>query len=267
MNEADLKIPEGRFQKRIKRESVLITLGLHAGVLALLAFATCAAPTEPPEELTEITWGGSGGSPEVQAPEAPAMRGTPQPVPRPVEKSRPKAEPEKIKAPQTKSPSAEKIPATSKEPKRPAQPSTPNTTQANDPPRTPSTPSTEGPKTPANNTNAPPGQQANGTGDRPAGGSGSKSSGYSVSGLGSRGMVVGPGARYPQGSSATGTVTLRFTVLPNGSITSITPVKRADQALVNAAMAGLRKAKFRPLPENAPQAPQTGTITYRFELK
>ncbi len=265
MNEEDLKIPEGRFQKRIKRESALITFGFHAAVLALLTFATCAAPTEPEEELTEITWGGSGGSPEVDAPAGPTMRGTPAPAPRPAERPQPRPEPEKIKTPKAISPSPEKIPAPAKEPvKRPSAPAVQPSTETPKAPQTPSTPSNE---RPSNQPSGPAGGEIDGTGKRPAGGGGGKSSGYSLSGLGTRKMIVGAGARYPEGSSATGTVTLRFTVMPNGTITQITAVKRAAPELVNAALAGLRKAKFSPLPPTALQESQPGTITYRFELQ
>jgi TonB family protein len=114
------------------------------------------------------------------------------------------------------------------------------------------------------------GQNPNGVGNKPAGGSGGPGIGVGVgaaTGLGSRGWVVRPHASYPGGLNATGTVMLRFTVLPNGDITNITPVKRADQALVNAAIAGLRRAKARPLPDNVPQIAQIATIPFTFELK
>jgi TonB family protein len=114
------------------------------------------------------------------------------------------------------------------------------------------------------------GQNPNGVGDKPAGGSGGPGIGVGVgaaTGLGSRGWVVRPHASYPGGLNATGTVMLRFTVLPNGDITNITPIKRADQALVNAAIAGLRRAKARPLPDNVPQIAQVATIPFTFELK
>jgi TonB family protein len=84
--------------------------------------------------------------------------------------------------------------------------------------------------------------------------------------MGTRGWIVRPSAKYPEGSTATGNVVLRFSVMPNGDVTNITPIKRADAALVNAAVAGLRRARARALPDEAPQAPQTATITYTFRL-
>lgn len=261
MNDANLKIPEERFRLRARRESLVVTFLFHAGLLALFSFWTCAAPTEPPEEMVEITWGGSGGLPGVDAPIGPTPKGEPDASPRqPTPNTAPRKEPEKIKTPVTKSPSTEKIPATEEKPEEPKKPSSSTDTPARDP-----ADNSNSSDKPSNN-----GSQVgrpDGTGDRPAGGSGGATSGYSVGGLGSRRMTRGAGARYPEGSNSQGTVVLRFTVLPNGSITNITPVKRADAALVNAAMAGLRKAKFAPLPDNAPQESQSGTITYRFELR
>lgn len=109
------------------------------------------------------------------------------------------------------------------------------------------------------------GQNTHGVGDRPAGGSGGVGVGFGV--IGSRGWLVKPRASYPSGSTATGTVTLRFTVLPNGDITNITPVKRADHDLVNAAVSGLRRAKARPLPDGVDQIAQTYVIPFKFGLE
>jgi|GEM_PF-191321 len=116
------------------------------------------------------------------------------------------------------------------------------------------------------------GQNMSGVGDKPAGGSGGPGVGVGVGsaeGMGTRGWQIRPRATYPGGVSASGTVTvkLRFTVLPNGDVTNITPVKRADQELVNAAIAGLRRAKAKPLQDKDPQIAQTATILFTFELR
>ncbi len=110
------------------------------------------------------------------------------------------------------------------------------------------------------------GQNMQGSGDKPAGGSGGVGVGFAT-GFGGRGWVVQPKARYPDGTNATGQVVLRFTVLPNGDITGISAVKRTNESLVNAAIAGLRRAKARPLPPDAPQVPQQATIPFTFELR
>ncbi len=115
------------------------------------------------------------------------------------------------------------------------------------------------------NTSGTNGQNVRGSGDKPAGGGGGVGVGFGV--IGSRGWVVKPRASYPSGSTATGTVTLRFTVLPNGDITNITPVKRADNELVSAAVSGLRRAKARPLPDGVDQISQTYVIPFKFGLE
>ncbi|MDB5034091.1 MAG: hypothetical protein JWQ98_1332 [Chlorobi bacterium] len=110
----------------------------------------------------------------------------------------------------------------------------------------------------------------NGKGKSPALGPGGPGVGIlvgSATGLGNRGWVVRPRATYPSGMNATGTVMLRFTVLPTGDIVGITPVKRADEALVRAAISGLSRAKARPLPDNVPQIAQTATIPFEFSLR
>jgi TonB family protein len=109
------------------------------------------------------------------------------------------------------------------------------------------------------------GQSPNGTADKPGRGSGGVGVGF-ASGMGGRGWVVKPRASYPAGLNSEGVVQLRFTVLPNGMITNIVPVKRADAALVRAAISGLQRAKARPLPSDAPQVAQVATIPFSFEL-
>jgi TonB family protein len=110
------------------------------------------------------------------------------------------------------------------------------------------------------------GQNPNGTADNPGRGSGGVGIGF-ADGMGGRGWLVKPHATYPAGLNSTGVVKLRFTVLPNGNITNIIPVKSADAALVRAAIAGLQRAKARPLPSDAPQVAQVAVIPFNFELR
>ncbi|MEO5929775.1 MAG: hypothetical protein ABIR47_07575 [Candidatus Kapaibacterium sp.] len=110
----------------------------------------------------------------------------------------------------------------------------------------------------------------NGKGKSPALGPGGPGVGVLVGsaiGLGNRGWVVHPRATYPGGLNATGSVKLRFTVLPTGDIVGIAPVKRVDEALVRAAIAGLSRAKAQRLPSNVPQISQTVTIQFDFTLR
>ena len=120
------------------------------------------------------------------------------------------------------------------------------------------------------------GQHSKGAGDKMAGGSGGEGTGkgsgsgigdFAAEGMGSRGWTVRPTARYPENADVSGSVKLRFTVLPDGSITSITPIRSPNKTLLDAAIAGLRRARARALPPSLPQLPQQATITYNFMLK
>lgn len=263
MSEFNLKIPEKLAQERNRRTAIVTTITLHIAVLLVMVFTQCASPTKPPEELTEIQWGGSGGSPNVNAPVGQAMRGTPVPEPKPVQTptqkpqtvptTQLKPDPQKVQVPTTtNTPSRETVPSTTNE-----KPTKPNTSATTD--NKPSTTNSSS----ANTTQG--GQREDGTGTKPAGGSGGNTSGYSVAGLGTRGWITSPKANYPD-EDVGGIVVLRFTVMPDGSVTNIQPVRRAAASLVNAATAGLRKARARALPASAPQVPQQGTITYTFQL-
>ncbi len=247
MSEHPSEYSEQTYDKRTRRTAMIVSGAFHLGLLLLTMLVTCSSPTEQ-EDLTEIVWGGSGGSPDVDAPAGPAQRGNPS-----VQRQQPKPvpttpEPKKIDVPKTTSPSTETVSPTTEKPK-PARPSTEET------PRPSSSEAEQG------------GQRPDGTGTRPAGGTGGTTSGYSVNGLGNRGWIRSPRASYPQGADASGEVVLSFTVTPSGEVTNVKPVKRANQALVNAATAGLRRARARPLPSSVPQIPQQGTITYTFRLE
>lgn len=182
-----------------------------------------------------------GGAPDVKAPPAPSSKGHPNAVP---ERSAARKDPNRtvvVKTPTNVRP-------VEREPKP----------VAGDPKPIDSSHTVTGTR----------GQNTRGEGDHPSGGSGGPGVGIgSASGMGSRGWQVRPRATFPSGVSATGTVRLRFTVMPNGDVVNITPVRRADQALVNAAVAGLRRAKARPLPPGVPQEPQTAEIPFTFELR
>lgn len=118
------------------------------------------------------------------------------------------------------------------------------------------------------------GQHLDGTGTKDAGGSGGTGIGHGVGlgvgdgeGLGGRGWIRRPSSRAPKDLPGAGTVRLAFTVLPNGDITNIQPIKRASPALVDLAVARIRAAKVRPLPEDAPQVPVKSAITFTFSYQ
>jgi protein TonB len=72
---------------------------------------------------------------------------------------------------------------------------------------------------------------------------------------------------YPPGVSKEIDVKLRFTILPDGTVGRIIPVRKADTRLEAAAMNSLRQWRFEALPENAKQVPQIVFITFPFRLQ
>jgi len=111
-----------------------------------------------------------------------------------------------------------------------------------------------------------PGQAVDGKGTTAASGAGGPGVGNSAGlpGIEARGWLRPPQRVYPTESGATGKVTLRFTVMPNGDVVGIRPLKSADPALTQAAIRNLQRAQMRPLPRNAPQIAQQGTQTFTF---
>lgn len=114
-----------------------------------------------------------------------------------------------------------------------------------------------------------PGQATDGHGTVPASGAGGPGVGNSAGlpGVEARGWLRPPQRNYPAESGATGKVTLRFTVMPNGSLVNIRPVKSADPALTQAAIRNLQRAMMRPLGSNMPQIPQQGSLNFNFGLQ
>ena len=66
--------------------------------------------------------------------------------------------------------------------------------------------------------------------------------------------------------AAVGTVTVRVTVAPNGSVVAYPLLRRAGPALDRAVQEAIRSWTFNPLPPAAPQENQSGTITFYFSL-
>lgn len=96
-----------------------------------------------------------------------------------------------------------------------------------------------------------------------------KSTGYSIewSGVGSRRLLSGRIPHYPEGTDKEMPVVLQFTVLPDGSVLSIIPLKKSDEILENEAISALRTWRFDPLPPQFEQKPQVGKITFIFKLE
>jgi len=115
-----------------------------------------------------------------------------------------------------------------------------------------------------------------GTGPGSGGGAGGGSGGgigagqgYSIDwgGGGSRRLLSGRLPRYPEGTDKQMSVALQFSVLPDGSVGGITPIRKSDELLERAAISALETWRFDPLPSQLEQKPQLGKITFKFVIK
>ena len=107
-----------------------------------------------------------------------------------------------------------------------------------------------------------------GTGGGSGGGIG-RSNGYSIDwgGVGSRRLLSGRLPRYPEGTTKEMPVYLQFSVLPDGSVSNVIPLRRSDELLEREAIAALRTWRFDPLPSAYEQKTQVGKITFNFKLE
>ena len=113
------------------------------------------------------------------------------------------------------------------------------------------------------------GGQGPGSGGGRGGGSGGGIGarvGFSIDwgGNGLRRLLSGRDPKYPEGTDNEVVVELQFTVLPDGSVGTIVPVRKTDALFERAAVAALRTWRFDPLPAQLPQRPQIGTVPFNF---
>ncbi len=109
-----------------------------------------------------------------------------------------------------------------------------------------------------------------GTGGGAGGGSGGgigRGTGYSIDwgGTGGRRLLSGLIPKYPDGTDKEMPVALQFTVLPDGSVDAIVPVRKSDQLLENAAVKALRTWRFDPLPTELGARNQSGRVIFNFK--
>jgi TonB family protein len=111
-----------------------------------------------------------------------------------------------------------------------------------------------------------------GSGGGAGGGSGGgigKGQGFSIDwgGNGSRRLLSGRIPKYPEGTDKQMAVTLRFSVLPDGSVDAILPTRKTDEILERAAISALHTWRFDPLPPEIAQETQVGKVTFNFKLE
>ena len=90
--------------------------------------------------------------------------------------------------------------------------------------------------------------------------------GFSIDwgGNGSRRLLSGRYPRYPDGADKQVLVEFKFTVLPDGSVGAIVPIRKTDALFERTAIAALRTWRFDPLPAQLPQIFQLGTVPFNF---
>lgn len=236
-------IQQAYSQETNRRVQVISGAGsifFHLLLLFILSFLVLNQPK--PVEVIELDWGGSSGAPNQTIKETET---TPN-------KQRESAEPagaqsqSKVSLPEMKSSSEATIPEAKK------------TTPKSSVGRKKSNTTSEEITTPRHRRSK----------EGVAGGAG-KSTGYSIewSGVGSRRLLSGRIPQYPEGTDKELPVYLQFTVLPDGSVSTIIPLKKSDELLEREAIAALRTWRFDPLPAQFAQQPQVGKITFIFKLE
>ncbi|RCK76489.1 MAG: Ferric siderophore transport system, periplasmic binding protein TonB [Ignavibacteriae bacterium] len=226
-------------EKQIRLISTAGTIIFHLILFLLLALLRLKSPQ--PMEMIELEWGSSSGAPNQSSVQE--QTEIPQTKTEKVVETGAKAEKAKVDLPVTKSESDESIALKNKK-------------KADKIERKPSEAvKPEHSKVPRVNRSA-------------AAGAG-KTTGYSIewSGVGFRKLLSGRMPVYPEGTDKEMPVVLQFTVMPDGSVTSIVPVRRSDEILEREAISALKTWRFDPLPAQYEQVPQIGKVTFNFKLE
>ncbi len=222
--------------RKTRITSAIVTLVMHLIILVLMIIFISVKPEVA--EIIELDWGSSSGAPNRTIEETDEVKKAQQ------EASAPQGatEESKVELPQMKSSSEEVIPAADKVVKKSIVGKKTQKKTVEDVPLTPK---------------------------RIRAGGAGKTTGYSIewTGVGSRRLLSGRIPTYPEGTDKEMPVVLQFMVLPDGSLSSIIPLKRSDELLEREALAALRTWRFDPLPPQFEQKAQTGKVTFIFKLE
>lgn len=258
MENKQLEIPESTYERKSEQTSWIVTIIFHACVMLLLVFITCSPGVEP-EQLTQIEWGG-GGIPGLDQPIGETPKGVvdggdrnatkPQPTTQPKSDPTPTTQPTQQKPTNRQSPNT--VPTNQQKPKTQTQPkeSTPSETKE----------TTDNSNVGTNNSSSAQGTP-DGTNDKPAGGAGGPGVGsFSGGGIG-RSWITSPQAAASGAQSQDrGTVTLRFVVKADGTVTNITKVGGTSSSLFSMARSLLSRARASREEPGTPDV--VGTITF-----
>lgn len=127
----------------------------------------------------------------------------------------------------------------------------------------------DGVKTPPKDDKGKQGNQNQGGNPNPGTGGGTTyGTGYSIGwgGKGKRAVLSWNVPKYPAGVNIEGNVVLSFTILPNGTVGSVVPVKKLDPKLDNLSINALKTWRFEKLPAGE-NFVQNVTITFPFRLR
>jgi protein TonB len=72
---------------------------------------------------------------------------------------------------------------------------------------------------------------------------------------------------YPEGVQKEIDIRLKFSILPDGTVSTIIPLTKADTKLENAAIYSLRQWRFEPLSPAQKQSEQTAVIVFPYRLR
>lgn len=231
-------ISQSTFESTNERRSWLVSLLFHLGVMLLMVFVTCSVPT-PPEELTEIQWGGGGGVPGLDAPVGETPQGDPDGGNRDARVS------------QSQSRTTPSNPTPNNATQRPTTSESPNSLPAAEDSRRPTetqeTPSTSESNPSSSNAGTNNADNAQGSpdasGTKPSGGSGGSSVGVGNGNIGRCWERPPSSLAAGQTTTVSGRVSVTVTVKPDGRVvpsgTSVTsgPASLASRARSLAAAA------------------------------
>lgn len=246
---------QSTFDARNSKRSWAITAGFHIALLLLGFFATCA-PVEPPEELTEIQWGGGGGIPGLDAPVGATPQGDPDGGNR---RADPTQRNTKTNQSTTRQPRTSQerpvtrddpnsLPSRSDQPSREDNPSKP----------TEATSSDNSSNAGTNNSDKPQGT-ADGSGDKPSGGSGGSSVGVGNGSIGRCWQRSPSAVASGQTTTQSGTVSVTIVVKPDGRVQVAGTSGTASLAGRARTLAGQARACV-----DLEAGDVTTTLTYRF---
>lgn len=226
-------------EKQIRLISTIGTIIFHLILFLILALINLKSPKSL--EMIELEWGSSSGAPNQSTVQE--QTEMPQAKTEKVVETGTKAEKAKVDLPVTKSESNEAIALKNKKKADRIERKSSETVKP------------EHSKVPRVN--------------RAAAAGAGKTTGYSIewSGVGFRKLLSGRMPVYPEGTDKEMPVVLQFTVMPDGSITRIVPVRRSDEILEREAISALRTWRFDPLPAQYDQVPQIGKVTFNFKLE